>query len=130
MSEFEENVELAVGEDEGDVIEGGIVSDRATIPLDVDEVEGGAISDLEETPVKIDPLKQARALTTRRLAYLLVIMMALSVVGHYIAVIILVMRGNQAAVGLLSDIFTTWLPVISGLAGSAVTYYFTRTDDN
>jgi hypothetical protein len=106
MSEFEESVELIIGEGEGDVIEGGEVTDADTL-------------------VETD-LKQAQALTTRRLAYLLVILMAASVVGHYIAVVILVLGGNQEAVSMLSDVFTTWLPVISGLAGSAVTYYFTR----
>ena len=99
---------VIIGEDEGDVIEGGEVTDADTL------VETG--------------LKQARALPTRCLAYLLVILMALSVLGHYIAVVFLVLGGNQDAVSMLSDVFTTWLPVISGLAGSAVTYYFTRED--
>ena|SRR6266508_3995000 len=87
-------------------------------------IEGGEIKELDA--YKIDPLKKEKAATTRALAYFLVTILALSVAFHYGMVIWLFSNGKQDAIVELDSIYNTWLPVISGLAGSAVTYYFTQ----
>ncbi len=87
-------------------------------------IEGGEIRELNV--YKIDPLKKEKAATTRALAYLLVAILALSVAFHYGMVVWLFNNGRQDAIVELDSIYNTWLPVISGLAGSAVTYYFTQ----
>jgi H+/Cl- antiporter ClcA len=89
-------------------------------------IEGGDIKELDDAPYKIDDLKKQRAATTRTLAYLLVACLILSVVTHYGMVAWLLSTGKKDVVIELSTIFGIWLPVISGLAGSAVTYYFTQ----
>lgn len=89
-------------------------------------IEGGDIKELNNTPFKIDDLKKQKAVTTRTLAYLLVACLVLSVVIHYGMSAWLLSIGKKDVVSELSTIFGIWLPVISGLAGSAVTYYFTQ----
>jgi hypothetical protein len=53
-------------------------------------------------------------------------MMAVGLVLHYAAVIALEWSGKHDAVRSLEAISNAWLPVLSGLVGAAVTYYFTR----
>ncbi|MBL8077828.1 MAG: hypothetical protein JNM55_07695 [Anaerolineales bacterium] len=99
--------------------------DRAIEIYDGEVIEGGEISELD-VPYKVDPLKKQRAATTRSLAYILVGILALSVVLHYITIAWLLINEKKELTVELSTIFSTWLPVISGLAGSAVTYYFAQ----
>lgn len=90
-------------------------------------IEGGEIQEIDENAVKVDPLKHHQAKTSRTIAYSLIIVLAASVLCHYLAVVaILLYTQNQTLIDALGDIFSAWLPVISGLTGSAVTYYFTR----
>lgn len=91
-------------------------------------IEGGEITGVGEdkNEFRVDPLKKERAETTRKLAYVLVGILALSFVIHYTIMAILLFTNRTAGVEALNTIYTTWLPVISGLASSAVTYYFTR----
>lgn len=97
-------------------------------PSDSEQIiEGGEIQEIGDTDVKIDPIVRQKAKTTRTLAYVLVGILGASVLLHYIAVIvILVNTENQALIDTIDGIFSSWLPVISGLTGSAITYYFTR----
>lgn len=91
-------------------------------------IEGGEITGVGEgkDEIRVDPLKKERAQTTKMLAYVLVGILALSFVLHYAAMTFLLFSNRMDGVEALNTIFTTWLPVISGLASSAVTYYFTR----
>jgi hypothetical protein len=68
--------------------------------------------------------KAHRDVITGRLAWTLIVVMALSLVAHYSVVTIFIYRGNTAAAESLQNIFHAWLPVISGLVGAAVAYYF------
>ena len=86
-------------------------------------LEGGHVTALEEYSFVE---AKHRAETARMLAYTLVLMLGLTVAGHYAAVFWLKLSGKADAIEDLSRIFTGWLPVISGLVGSAITYYFTR----
>jgi len=91
-------------------------------------IDGGEITGIGpgEGEIPVDPLKKARAETTRRLAYVLIGILAFTFIIHYAIISIMLFTQRTYGVDPLNSIFTTWLPVISGLASSAVTYYFTR----
>lgn len=102
-----------------------------------DEYEGSEVQNVsqsweipyiqKENPYMI--LTKQKAKTTRTLAYLLVAILAGSVGLHYGITAWLIIQKNVTAVETLDRIFIGWLPVISSLAGSAVTYYFTKEKD-
>src|ERR1035437_10733627 len=60
------------------------------------------------------------------IAWILLGIMAGGLALHYAAVIAFEWNGKHEAVKSLEPILNAWLPVGSGLAGAAVTYYFTR----
>lgn len=86
-------------------------------------IEGGFVSEITELEFHQE---KHRAETARRLAYLLVWIMGVTVGIHYLATGILVGLGLADATESLARIFNIWLPVISGLVSAAATYYFTR----
>jgi len=51
-------------------------------------------------------------------------LLALIIIGHYACLLVLEWNGKK--VDSLNSAFNTSLPVASGLAGSAVAYYFTK----
>jgi len=51
-------------------------------------------------------------------------LLALIIIGHYVCVVVLEWNGRKA--DSLNNAFNASLPVASGLAGSAVAYYFTK----
>jgi multisubunit Na+/H+ antiporter MnhB subunit len=53
-------------------------------------------------------------------------LLAATVVLHYICLTILLGLKRQEEATTLERVFNAILPVVSGLAGSATTYYFTR----
>lgn len=73
---------------------------------------------------QLQPWKH-RADTSRRLAYGLIAFLALGFILHFAATFVFVFVGKLEATAF-KDIFTMWLPVLSGLASAAVTYYFTK----
>jgi len=92
--------------------------------LEEEPIDGGAITDLA-FPTRLHEAKH-RADTTRRLSFGLIIALVSTIAIHYVAVMVLELNGKHDASESLNRVFNSWLPVISGLAGSAVTYYFTR----
>jgi hypothetical protein len=87
----------------------------------------------EEQPVVYDPAERPRVSKPRDpsidraiIARILIWMMAIGLVVHYAAVMALELCGRHDAVKSLETIFNAWLPVLSGLVGAAVTFYFTR----
>ena len=90
------------------------------------EIEAGEINDLDSSsPVQFHELKH-RAYTARNLAYWLVFLLGFSWFVHYGATLYFEWQGKDEAAENLSKTFSSWLPIISGLVGGAVTYYFTR----
>ncbi|MDP8981171.1 MAG: hypothetical protein M3O35_11325 [Acidobacteriota bacterium] len=84
-------------------------------------------------PVVYDPHDQVRATrdpSAQRaiIARILISMMAIGLLIHYGAVILFEWNGRHEAIKSLDTILNAWLPVLSGLVGAAVTYYFTRED--
>jgi hypothetical protein len=86
-------------------------------------LRGGSTSDQPPKPAKVtgqfDVERHRGAITIALIAVL-----ALIILGHYACVFIFEWNGKK--VEGLNSAFTTSLPVISGLVGSAVAYYFTQ----
>jgi hypothetical protein len=92
--------------------------------LSPEVIEAGDVQGLDEEI----PFHEAkhRAETSRRLAVMFLWIFAASVGIHYVATAIILEWGKESTAESLSKIFNVWLPVISGLMGSAATYYFTK----
>lgn len=90
---------------------------------DTELIDGGTIEPLEELMFQE---QKHRAETARRMAFLLVWIMAISVGLHFVTTAVFAAYGNTEAIDGLGKIFNMWLPVISGLVSSAATYYFTK----
>jgi hypothetical protein len=86
-------------------------------------------------PVVYDPHDQVRVPPAQDpsaqraiIARILITMMAVGLLIHYGAVILFEWSGKHESVKSLETILNAWLPILSGLVGAAVTYYFTRED--
>lgn len=90
---------------------------------DTELIDGGTIEPLEELTFQE---QKHRAETARRMAFLLVWIMAISVGLHFVTTAAFAAYGNTEAIDGLGKIFNMWLPVISGFVSSAATYYFTK----
>ncbi len=88
------------------------------------DIEGGEISG--EFNAYDNPTDRHKATTTRWLAYLLIIILGGSFVIHYGVMAWLAAQNKTDAMKIVEQTFSAWLPVISGLAAAAVTYFFTR----
>ncbi|MGE0883694.1 MAG: hypothetical protein AB7P14_09130 [Blastocatellales bacterium] len=95
-------------------------------PIEGGEIEGGKIEGLDPTGSAPFQEKKHRADTERRLAYWLVGCLVGTWLLHYGVILTLEWKGKHEAAENLSKAFNVWLPVISSLASSVVTYYFTR----
>jgi hypothetical protein len=88
-------------------------------------IEGGSTTDEVVSPITIkgpfDVEKHRGVLT-----FMLIILLAVVIIGHYLCV--LLMEWNGKKIDGVTNAFNTALPVISGLVGSAIAYYFTRRD--
>lgn len=85
-------------------------------------IEGGDVQQLEEYPIA----ERHRAETARYLAYSLVGILAVTVVLQYGLTVFLIWNGKTDGIASLDKLFNNLLPVLSGLVGGAVTYYFTK----
>lgn len=92
-------------------------------PADGD-IYAGAIQDIHELAFRPE---QHRAQTSRWLAFVIILLLAASVAVHYGVITWMYLSGHSEVVPSLDRVFDVWLPVISGLASAAVTYYFTRS---
>jgi hypothetical protein len=101
--------------------EGYISTERTT---EGDLIEAGFVN-LAEKPPRWEE-RRHRAQTASYIAYILVGALVVTLVLHYIVVGLLGHFGDQGTVDALSQVFDKWLPVITGLVGGAVTYYFTK----
>lgn len=69
------------------------------------------------------PIEERRAL----FAYCLFGLLAVTIVGHYGCVVFFVFTGKVNSPELLDKAFSTSLPIVSGLVGTAAGYYFARS---
>lgn len=105
---------------EPEVIEAGLVSD-----IEKDQpIEAGLVSEAnKDLPFHKE---KHQADTARKLAFGLLLILGVTIIIHYAATLFLELKGQHDAVNSIEKIFNSWLPVISGLVGGAVTYYFTK----
>ena len=99
------------------------MEERKAVNDNGDVIEGGTVEALEDLEFHEE---KHRAETARKMAFLLVWIMAFSVGVHFVTTAVFSAYGNAAATEGLAKIFNMWLPVISGLVSSAATYYFTK----
>jgi hypothetical protein len=81
-----------------------------------------------QPPASADILKQRHAETASRLSKWLLIILAGGIALQYVCVMVLIWFKRDDGAKVVEDLFHSWLPVVSGLAGGAVTYYFTTKD--
>jgi hypothetical protein len=84
------------------------------------ESQGGYHPNTEEL------LKQGHAATAHKLAKWLLVLLSGTVLIHYTCLMFLIFYKRDEGIKVLEEFSHAWLPVLSGLAGSAVTYYFTK----
>ncbi len=94
-------------------------------PPEDGEIYAGAIHEFHELTFRPE---QHRAETSRWLAFVIILLLAASVAAHYGVITWMYLSGHGDVVPSLDRVFGVWLPVISGLASAAVTYYFTRSN--
>jgi len=87
-----------------------------------DVIEGGDVTELRELEVK----PPHRETTARLLAVLLVSIFGGTALIHYVTLAVFVYAGKADAADKLGTFFNAWLPAITALVGSATTYYFTK----
>jgi hypothetical protein len=75
---------------------------------------------------EVDSLKAQEAQTARFLAIALSSALGASVILQYTVLAVLACRDMKDDIPVFEHLFNSWLPVISGLTSSAVTYYLTR----
>jgi hypothetical protein len=104
------------------------MADQSAVPATTTQlIEGGSTIDEPRQPVTIKgpfDLEKHRGVLT----FALVILLGVMILGHYICILVLEWNGKKS--DGVTNAFTTSLPVISGLVGSGVAYYFTRRDSS
>lgn len=91
-----------------------------------DLIDGGSTAELHDPPANSRPIVHDLPEDAHRrvVTLALIALLAAMIVGHYC--VLLVMEWNSKKTDSLSSAFNASLPVVSGLVGSAITYYFTR----
>ena len=84
------------------------------------ELQGGYHPNTDEL------LKQGHAATAHKLAKWLLIILSGTVLLHYACLMVLIFCKRDEGIKVLGELFHSLLPVLAGLAGSAITYYFTK----
>ena len=102
----------------------GLSDDAKAVELP-EVIEGGEITGIDKD-FEIDPVEKHKLTTARWLAYALIAILAGSFVIHYAVMAWLAAQGKTEALERMENTFSAWLPVISGLSGAVVTYFFTR----
>jgi len=83
--------------------------------------EGGAVQGATRPPTR-----EADSGTRQLLTYVIIGLLAATFLLHYVSLAWLIDPKETTTVAALQKVFDVWLPVVSGLAGSAATYFYTR----
>ena len=87
-------------------------------------IDGGEVIDAVPQAVEAKPSHRER--TASIFAMTLLGIFGGTFVLHYVALLIVICLGKDSGVEVINRQFGAWLPVLSGLVGSAATYYLTR----
>jgi hypothetical protein len=92
----------------------------------IDRAEGlEEVAQLSQAPGPQFSPEEHRAKATKLLALLLFGALVASFVAHIVCILCLA-HNKPNSVEEVSRVFNTWIPVFSGLFGSAATFYFTQ----
>ena len=89
-----------------------------TVPIPPDVPKGLRLTDVD--------LRMHGSRTARRIAIALVVMLGLTIILDYGTMIVLTVYNRLDAAPLFDKMFAVWIPLLSGLVGSALTFYFTK----
>jgi len=87
-------------------------------------IEGGDVIDVN--PEAIEARTSHRERTAKTFALALLGIFAGSILLQYAALLTALAWGDKTAAEMVERQFNSWLPVISGMVGSAATYYLTK----
>ncbi len=73
-----------------------------------------------------DDLKVRESQTARHITITLLLMLGVTFVINYVVMILLTMKNRLDAAPLFERMFSVWMPLLSGLVGSAVTFYLSK----
>jgi hypothetical protein len=82
-----------------------------------------------QTGIKPPPsseIEKHRATTASKLAFWLLAILGGTMAVHYACLMVLILCKRDDGTKILEDAFHSWLPVLAGLAGGAVAYYFSK----
>jgi len=97
--------------------------EKATAPQE-SLIEGGDVVDVNPGAIKTKPSHRER--TAKTFTFALLGIFAGSLLLHYGALLTALSWGDKTAAEMVERQFNSWLPVISGMVGSAATYYLTK----
>ena len=89
----------------------------APLPPDV-EPRGLRLTDID--------LKMRESQTARHVTITLLIMLGVTFAANLVTMIVLTVENRLDAAPLFDRMFSVWMPVLSGLVGSAVGFYLTK----
>lgn len=89
----------------------------AAAPPDV-EPRGLRVNDID--------LKVRESQTARHITISLLVMLGLTFITNLITMIMLTVKNRLDAAPLFDRMFSVWMPLLSGLVGSAVGFYLTK----
>lgn len=79
-----------------------------------------------QPPSTIDPKAERESKTARMLAITLMVMLGVTFLTNVATLIVLTIYNRLDAAPQFDRMFAVWLPLLSGLVGSAVTFYLTK----
>lgn len=86
----------------------------------------GEDADSQESPSVTEIRKIAEH--RRAVTLGLIMLLAVIIIGHYVAILALVWFGKDGNLDGLNNAFNASLPLVAGLVSSAVTYYFSKRE--
>ena len=89
-------------------------------------IDGGSTTPENEAAKNVKVVERPDDAHRRTVTLALIAFLAVIIIGHYIVLVVL--EWNMKKVESISTAFNTSLPVVSGLVGSAITYYFTKKE--
>ena len=90
----------------------------------INDIDGGEVVDVGQTVTVRE--RMHHIVTASLLAKYIFWMLALTGSVHYFMIAFSAFKNKPEMIEELTIIFHSWLPVVSGFFGAAVTYYFTK----
>jgi hypothetical protein len=79
-----------------------------------------------QPPSQLNPKEERESQTARIITLTLLIMLGVTFVTEVVSMIVLTRYNRLDAAPYFERMFAVWLPLLSGLVGSAITFYLTK----